>query len=117
MGTRATHVDSITVLAALCGALLVGGCQKQDAPVPTPKTASIPTDETRQTVTAPPPGDSTPKAADENTEVKSEATDAAGRSGGAQSTVGTAASGAPPYTLGSAPEGNKAPQGGNAPKK
>ena len=39
------------------------------------------------------------------------------RSPGAQSTVGSAAAGAPPYTLQGAPEGNKAPKDGEPPKQ
>jgi hypothetical protein len=110
MGTRAKHLDSITAMAALCAALIAGGCEKQSAP-PAPKTANIATDETPQAHTPAPPGDSTPTPAQEG------GPSAAGGNekgqSGTQSTVGTSASGAPPETQQSAPEGNPAPKGGD----
>jgi hypothetical protein len=103
------------VVATLATVALLGACGKPD---PNKATAAVPTDQTSQTATPPPPGDSTPKAADSSTRSASEANEKPGGSGpGQQSTVGTAASGAPPYTLQGAPEGNQAPKGGEAPKK
>ncbi len=98
------------MLPALLLALL-SACGRHDDP----KTAGIPTDQTSQPTTPPPAGDSTPKAADPQTATAAPATEDASRT--SQSTVGSAASGAPPYTLGSAPEGNKAPKDGDPPKK
>jgi hypothetical protein len=106
------HLDSITALAALCAALVAGGCQKETNP-PTPKTANVPTDVTAQTVTPAPPGDSTPAPAKEG--AAAQGSDAGGKSG-SQSTVGTSANGAPPETQQSAPEGNPAPKGGDVKK-
>jgi hypothetical protein len=103
------HLDSITALAALCAALVAGGCQKETNP-PAPKTANVPIDVTAQTATPPPPGDSTPKPA-EDTKL-GQPSDAGGKSG-SQSTVGTSANGAPPETQQSAPEGNPTPKGGD----
>ncbi len=104
-----------TLAALLIGATFFG-CSRPDAD-PLKATANLPTDETRQATTPPPPGDSTPKPADEQTRTASQATDATSRSPDAQSTVGSAAAGAPPYTLNGAPEGNPAPKGGEPPKK
>jgi hypothetical protein len=107
MRTWTSHLDALTVVAALGAALVVGGCGKETSP-PAPKTANVPTDVTAQTATPAPPGDSTPAPAKDD--VKVEANES-GKSG-SQSTVGTAASGAPPETQQSAPEGNPAPKGG-----
>ena len=85
-------------------ALLLAGCGQRDA---TPRTETPPT--TSQTTVAPPPGDSTPKAADAGTRSAVETNEKPGT----QSTVGTAAAGAPPYTLNGAPEGNTAPSQGS----
>jgi hypothetical protein len=99
---------------ALLTTLLIAGC---DSAV-NPQTASVPTDRTEQPTVPPPPGDSTPKAIDSGTRVASQANEKPGASGAAsQSTVGTAASGAPPYTLQGAPEGNPSPAVGEPPKK
>ena len=100
-------------LAVLCLAAL-GACDKP-ASVKAVDPAS--TDQTAQSTTPPPSGDSTPKAADNATRSASEGTEQASRSSGSQSTVGTAASGAPPYSLNSAPEGNPAPKNGEPPRK
>ncbi len=101
-------------MIAVGAAIVLAGCGGSDAPRPTTTAA---TDLTSQPVVPPPPGDSTPKAIDSGARVAAEGTDSASRTSGGQSTVGTAASGAPPYTLNSAPEGNKAPMDGAAPKK
>ena len=99
-----TH-KSQACLTLLVSALLLAGCGQRDA---TPTTDVPPTS---QGTIPPPPGDSTPKPADSNTRSAVEANENAG----SQSTVGTAASGAPPYTLNSAPEGNTAPSQGSKP--
>ena len=83
-------------------AMLLAGCGQRDA---TPRADAQPTS---QTTVPPPPGDSTPKAADSGTRSAVETNEKPG----AQSTVGTAASGAPPYTLNGAPEGNTTPSQG-----
>jgi hypothetical protein len=102
-------------VATLATAALLGACGKPD---PNKAASAVPTDQTSQTATPPPPGDSTPKPADSSTRSAAEANEKpAGSAAGQQSTVGTAASGAPPYTLQGAPEGNQAPKGGEAPKK
>ncbi len=96
---------------ALLVTLCIAACDKGV----NPQTAGVPTDQTSQPTAPPPPGDSTPKAADSQSRVASEANEKPGT--GSQTTVGTAASGAPPYTLQGAPEGNPAPKGGDAPNK
>ena len=93
----------ITLVAA---ATTVAGCGQRDA---TPTTQVAPSS---QATVPPPPGDSTPKAADSGTRSAVEANEKPSASG-SQSTVGTAASGAPPYTLNGAPEGNPAPSQGS----
>lgn len=107
-------------VARTIAALLIGvaffGCTRHDQD-PLKATANLPTDQTSQPTVQAPAGDSTPKPADSDTRSASESTDATSRSPSAQSTVGTAAAGAPPYTLNGAPEGNKAPKDGEAPKK
>jgi hypothetical protein len=104
-----------TIGAALLATLCITACDK----AVNSQTAGVPTDQTAQSTTPPPPGDSTPKAADSQTRAASEANEKPGATGagGSQTTVGTAASGAPPYTLQGAPEGNPSPKGGEAPKK
>lgn len=88
---------------------LVAGCGKSSDATPAAPAAS-----SAQGTVPPPPGDSTPKAADATTRQAVEGNnEKTGNPGGsAQSTVGTAASGAPPYSLNSAPEGNTAPSQG-----
>jgi len=109
---RMTHQLSIG-LVATCAVL--AACSKQET-VPGNGTAT--TNIVQQPVVPPPPGDITPKPADEQTRQAAEANEGTGNRGGSgQSTVGSAASGAPPYTLNGAPEGNTAPKGGDAPKK
>lgn len=70
---------------------------------------------TSQATVPPPPGDSTPIAVDSGTRTAVEANEKPSAPG-SQATVGTAASGAPPYTMGSAPEGNRAPSQGSPAK-
>ncbi len=110
----AIHIRLIVAFAMLGG---LGGCGNKDAaPVPANDTAT--THVEAQAVVPPPPGDATPKPADETTRAAAEGNEKSGNPGGsAQSTVGTAASGAPPYTLNGAPEANKAPNSGEPPKK
>jgi hypothetical protein len=95
------------VMAVVFGLAALTGCSKPDS---NPATKDVKVDTTSQPAEAPPPGDSTPKAADSSTRSASEGSnEKTGGSGtGSQSTVGTAASGAPPYTVGGAPEGNQA---------
>ena len=92
-------------VAMLTTVVLLSACGQRDA---TPTTEVPPTS---QATVPPPPGDSTPKAVDSTTRQAEEANE--GKTGtGSQSTVGTAASGLPPYTVGGAPEGNPAPSQG-----
>jgi hypothetical protein len=96
------------VILTVC-ALVLGGCGQRDATPSEPQATS-------QATVPPPPGDSTPKAVDSGTRTAVETNEKPA----AQSTVGTAASGAPPYTLNGAPEGNPAPSkgsGANEPEK
>ena len=95
-------------LVAVSTAMLLSACGPRET-TPTPTTTS-------QSTVPPPPGDSTPKAADSGTRNAVESNEKST----SQSTVGTAASGAPPYTLNGAPEGNPAPAqgaGANPPAK
>ncbi len=104
MSCRWVLCTSLTILGA---ATLLSGCSKPEG-TPTASTAST---SPGQATVPPPPGDSTPKAADSSTRQAMENNEHT--SGKAQqSTVGTAASGAPPYTLNGAPEGNTAPSQG-----
>lgn len=81
-------------------------CTQRDS-IPSPKSATSP-----QAATVPPPsGDSTPVPVDSDKRVAAQGNEKTG-SAGEQTTVGTAAAGAPPYTLNSAPEGNQAPSQG-----
>lgn len=82
---------------------LLGACGKEADSGTNPTTSSTP-------AVPAPPGDSAPKPADTMTAPavsQNEKTDPS-----APSTVGTAASGAPPYSLQSAPEGNPPPSQG-----
>ncbi len=109
---RVMHPLSIGLVAAVA---MLSACSKQET-VPGNDTAT--TSIVQQPVVPPPPGDSTPKAADETARQASEANESTGAKGGSsQSTVGTAASGAPPYTVNGAPEGNVAPKAGDVPQK
>ena len=101
---RWTLAASFVPLATMLA--LLGACGKEastGANTATPDTATVPA----------PPGDSTPKAVETMPAPavsQNEKTDAS-----APSTVGTAASGAPPYSLQSAPEGNPPPSQGSKP--
>ena len=98
---RWTLAASFVALAPMFASL--GACGKEastGASTTTPDTATVPA----------PPGDSVPKAVETMPAPamsQNEKTDAS-----TPSTVGTAASGAPPYSLQSAPEGNPAPSQG-----
>lgn len=95
---------------ALAGASALTACSKTDNATSAPSASATSSD--RATV-PPPPGNSTPKAADSTTRAAVESNEKTGSGGaGQQSTVGTAASGAPPYTLNGAPEGNPTPAQG-----
>lgn len=95
----------------------LAGCGDKDT-VRVPANDTATTHVEAKAVVPPPPGDATPKPADETTRQANEGNEKTGNPGGSdQSTVGTAASGAPPYTLNGAPEGNKAPKDGEPPKK
>ncbi len=105
------------LLVALLAALGVAGCQKKDPAVEAAKGMSSATDQTQQAKVAAPTGDVVPKATDSAAPAEGmPGADKTGQ-GKAPAEVGTAASGAPPYTLNSAPEGNPAPQKGEPPKK
>ena len=98
---RPRTVLAVTTLLAMT---LLAGCDRS----PETRTASLPTAGT----VPPPPGDSTPKPVDSETRKAVEGGNEKTGGSNTPSTVGTAASGAPPYTLNSAPEGNTAPQQG-----
>lgn len=102
-------------LAVLCASGGLTACSQKEA---APPAASAST--SSQATVPPPPGDSTPKPAESTARAVAEANEKTGASG-PQSTVGSAAAGAPPYTLNSAPEGNQAPaqgtKAGESPKK
>lgn len=102
MQTRHTPLFALTLLVA---SATLAGCGQRDA---TPTTEVPPTS---QSTVPPPPGDSTPKAADSGTRNAVESNEKP-TAPGSQSTVGTAASGSPPYTLNGAPEGNPSPSQG-----
>ena len=87
---------------------LIGGCGKEKYT----STATTTTAPSAPTVPAP-AGDSTPKPADTMAAPVMPQNEKTG--GKEQSTVGTAASGAPPYSMQSAPEGNPAPSQGTNP--
>jgi hypothetical protein len=114
---RSTFQTSLLLTTAVVAALLLGACGKKDAP-PQPQTDAT-TNIVPQATVPPPPGDATPKPADTTTRQAVEGSnEKTGNPGdGSQSTVGSAASGSPPYSLNGAPEGNVAPKGGDAPKK
>ena len=90
--------------ALLGAALSVAGCSRSEAPAPaaTASNASSPA----AGIVPPPPGDATPIPADSDRRAAVQSNEKTGASG-PQSTVSSAAAGAPPYTLNSAPEGNK----------
>ena len=96
----------LIVVTLVAAAAVLAGCGPRET-APTAEVAP-----TSQTTVPPPPGDSTPKAADSGTRTAVEANEKPSAPG-SQSTVGTAASGAPPYTLNGAPEGNTAPSQGS----
>ena len=100
----------ITLAIAFASSSLTGCGKRDDAASATPSTASSST--TAQATTPAPAGDSTPKAADTETRQAVGANEKTAGGSSQQSNVGTAASGAPPYTLNSAPEGNQAPSQG-----
>ena len=78
------------------------------------KVASTSATTTSSTATVPaPPGDSTPKPADTMAVPAMPQNERTGTNN--PSTVGTASSGSPPYTMQSAPEGNPAPSQGTNP--
>ncbi len=114
---RSMNPTTLMVATTLSTVLLLNGCGKKDSP-PQPQVDATTNIVPQATVPAP-PGDATPKPADTTTrqavEGNNEKTGNPGDS--SQSTVGSAASGAPPYTLNGAPEGNAAPKGGDAPRK
>lgn len=92
----------ISIVAA-SGSLVA--CTQRDAIPAPPRSASA------SATVPPPPGDSTPTPVDSDKRAAAQGNEKTGASG-PQSTVGTAAAGAPPYTLNSAPEGNQAPSQG-----
>ncbi len=93
--------------ALLCASGALAGCSQKEAAPPAANAAST----TTQATVPPPPGDSTPKPAESAVRAVAEGNEKTGASG-PQTTVGSAAAGAPPYTLNSAPEGNQAPSQG-----
>lgn len=101
---------SLIVVTLAAATVALAACGPREAK-PTTEVST-----TSQATVPPPPGDSTPKAVDSGTRTAVEVNEKASAPG-SQATVGTAASGAPPYTMGSAPEGNQAPAQGSAAKK
>lgn len=95
-------------LAALCTTGLLAACSQKEAAPPSANASST----TAQAPVPPPPGDSTPKPAESTVRAVAEGNEKTGASG-PQTTVGSAAAGAPPYTLNGAPEGNQAPAQGS----
>ena len=100
-----------TTLAVALASSFASGCGKRDD-ASSSAASSASSSTTPQATTPAPAGDSTPKAADAETRQAVGANEKTGNAGSQQSNVGTAASGAPPYTLNSAPEGNPAPSQG-----
>lgn len=85
----------LVIVAMVTG--MIGACSKT-----TPEPAT-----TTGAVVPAPPGDSTPKAIDSNASTAMPGNEKSGTTGGpAQSTTGSAASGLPPYSMQSGPEGN-----------
>ena len=87
----------------------IGGCGKEQ----TSSTSTTTTSSTSQPTIPAPPGDSTPKPADtmaSPTMPQNEKTTST-----TPATTGTASSGAPPYSMQGAPEGNPAPSQGTKP--
>lgn len=111
------HAHQCTIGLAMLGLASLAACGRSEGtPVPGDRNAT--TNIVSQPVVPAPPGNSAIQPADDTTRQAVEKTDQAGKGGaGSQSTVGTAASGAPPYTLNGAPEANVAPKQGAAPKK
>ena len=106
---RWTLAGSFVVLAPLLAVL--GACGKHPA---TSSSSSTSATTTSSTGTVPAPsGDSTPKPADTMAAPVAQPNEKTG--GTTQSTIGTAASGAPPYSVQGAPEGNPAPSQGTKP--
>lgn len=90
-------------LVAFSGMLTACGKQNEPQATTSPSAGTTP----------PPPGDSTPKAIDSNANIAKGANEQTGNAGGSQqSTTGSAASGAPPYSLQAGPEGNPTPNQG-----
>ena len=101
---RWTLAASVVALIPMLASL--GACSKEAS------TGTSTTTSSTATVAAP-PGDSTPTAADTMPAPAMPQNEKTGAS--TPSTVGTASSGAPPYSLQSAPEGNPAPSQGSKP--
>ena len=94
-------------VAVLCASAMLTACSRKETAPPAPVAST-----TSQATVPPPPGDSTPKPAEATARAAAEANEKTGAAG-RQTTVGSAAAGAPPYTLNGAPEGNQAPAQGS----
>lgn len=90
----------------------IGGCGKEQYTSSATTTTPAATATPAPTVPAP-PGDSTPKPADTMAAPAMPQNEKTGTKD--QSTTGTASSGAPPYSMQGAPEGNPAPSQGTKP--
>ncbi len=104
---RWAHATHVVVLGTVMA--VIGACSKESG-------TSTGTDATTtsSTATVPAPaGDSTPKAADTMAAPAMPQNEKTGST--TPSTVGTASSGAPPYSMQGAPEGNPAPSQGSKP--
>ncbi len=108
MMRRSTPAASFVALAVMLATL--GACGKEPR---TSASTSAATTTTSTAIVPAPVGDSTPKAADTMAAPAMPQNEKTGST--EPSTVGTAASGAPPYSMQGAPEGNPAPSQGSKP--